>query len=163
MTNPALHPRQTVREGSSADHTLGVHEEHLVVERRVVQGQTVRVATTTQLHEHQVEEPLTGETIEVERVPVGRAVEATPDIRHEGDVTIIPVMEEVLFIERRLILKEEIRIKRVQTTKLHRETVQLRDQEVSITRFDGGRAVGDDLTPESTPESLQPEPEKEIP
>ena len=116
--------------------SLKLLEESVSVSRRLVQGQTVRIATTTRLHEQAVEEPITRETIEIERVAVGHFVEATPEVRQEGDVTILPVMEEVIVVERRLRLKEKVRIRRVRTTEMHREKVQLRRQDATVTRLD---------------------------
>ena len=59
----------SVKEGlASDDHSqrddisLKLLEESVSVSRRVVQGQTVRISTTTRLHEQLVEEPLTHET-----------------------------------------------------------------------------------------------------
>jgi stress response protein YsnF len=43
---------------------------------------------------------------------MGRIVETAPEIRTEGDVTILPVVEEVLVVEKRLVLKEELHIRR---------------------------------------------------
>jgi stress response protein YsnF len=72
--------------------------------------------------------------VEVERVPVDRPVDAMPSIRQEGEVTIIPVVEEVLKVERCLVLKEEVHIRRVKTTERHQEQVTLRKQEVLVSR-----------------------------
>ena len=137
---------------------LRLLEENAVVSRRVVAGQTVRVSTTTLLDEHLVVEVLADETVEVERVPVGRVVEAAPEIRQDGDVTIIPVMEEVLVLERRLVLKEEVRIRRVRTTQPHRETVQLRQQVASITRAEAAPGAGGEQpdSPTTTQETAKP-------
>ena len=126
---------------------LELLEEQAVVSRRVVAGATVRVATTTSVREQQIDEALAHETVEIERVQVGRVVETAPDVRQEGDITIIPVMEEVLVLERRLVLKEEVRIRRVRTTEAHRETVQLRYQEAIVTRSDAACATADDKQP----------------
>ena len=126
---------------------LELLEEQAVVSRRVVAGATVRVATTTSVREQQIDEALAQETVEIERVQVGRVVETAPDVRQEGDITIIPVMEEVLVLERRLVLKEEVRIRRVRTTEAHRETVQLRYQEAIVTRTDAACATADDKQP----------------
>ena len=126
---------------------LELLEEQAVVSRRVVAGATVRVATTTSVREQQIDEALAQETVEIERVQVGRVVETAPDVRQEGDITIIPVMEEVLVLERRLVLKEEVRIRRVRTTEAHRETVQLRYQEAIVTRSDAACATADDKQP----------------
>jgi hypothetical protein len=56
------------------------------------------------------------EDIDVQRVPVNRVLDAPADIRIEDGVTIIPVMEERLKIEKQLILREEIRIVKKRTT-----------------------------------------------
>ena len=120
---------------------LELLEERAEVSRRIVTGQTVRVSTATRWREQLVDELLARETVDVERVPIGRVVNAIPDVRQEGDVTIVPVMEEVLVLERRLVLKEEVRIRRVRTTEQHRETVQLRQQVATVTRAEAGAAA----------------------
>ncbi|MGI8962162.1 MAG: DUF2382 domain-containing protein [Bryobacteraceae bacterium] len=56
------------------------------------------------------------EDIDVQRVPVNRVLDAPAEIRIEDGVTIIPVMEERLKIEKQLILREEIRIVKKRTT-----------------------------------------------
>ncbi len=116
------------------DTVLALHAEELAVTRRVVERAVVRVATVTRSHDQMVDETLTQERVEVERIPIGRMVDAMPSVRQEGDVTIMPVVEELLVVERRLLLKEEVHIRRVRTTQQHRETVLLREQEAVITR-----------------------------
>jgi stress response protein YsnF len=59
-------------------------------------------------------------------------------VREEGDVTIMPVLEEIIVVERQLILKEEIHIRQLRTTERHRETVVLREQDAVITRGEAG-------------------------
>jgi stress response protein YsnF len=94
----------------------------------------VRISTRTHEREALVDENLARERIEIETVPVGLRIDAVPEVRQEGDTTVVPVVEEVLVIERRLMLKEEIRIKRVRTTERHQEKVMLRHQEAVVTR-----------------------------
>ena len=55
-------------------------------------------------------------------------------MRVEGDTIVISVVEEIVVVERRLVLKEEIRLQRVQTTERHRESVILHEQEAVIER-----------------------------
>ena len=83
---------------------------------------------------------MTSERFEIERVPVGRTVEAVPPARTEGDLTIMPVVEEIGVVERRLVLKEEIHIRRVRHTERHRETVTLRAQDAVVTPVEAGLA-----------------------
>lgn len=108
--------------------------EDLSVEKKTVETGRVHVATHTVAREALVDEDLARERVEIETVPVGRRIEKIPEVRQEGDTTIVPVVEEVLFVERRLVLKEEIRIRKVRTTERYQEKVMLRHQEAVVTR-----------------------------
>jgi uncharacterized protein (TIGR02271 family) len=119
---------------------LPLHAEDVFVQRRAVK-RDVRVRVQTTSHEQLVDEPLTHEKVEIERIAVNRPVDAVPPVREEGDLTVISVVEEVLVVERRLILKEEIHLRRVRTTTRHRETVTLRDEEVVVERAEPGASL----------------------
>ena len=58
-----------------------------------------------------------------------------PPVREEGDTIVVPIVEEVLVVERRLFLKEEVSIRRVRSTERHQETVTVRHQEAVVTRL----------------------------
>lgn len=123
-------------QGESKDESavLPLAEERLVVgTRRVVAGR-VRVRVVTEMHDAPVTAELQGETVEVTRVPMDREVDAVPDLRVEGDVTIVPVVEEVLVVERRLVLREEVHLRRVATVETVQTHVPLRRQHVVIMR-----------------------------
>ena len=113
---------------------LSLAAEEAVVSKRV-RRTLVRASRTTSTRAQAVETDLKHEQVIVERVPVGRIVDAVPPIRQEGDVTIMPVVEEELVVVRRLVLKEEVHIRRVQTIIPHTETVTLRQQHVSVSRI----------------------------
>ena len=120
------------------DVIMPLHAEEISVTRRQVAGATVRATTVTRQQERLVDETLTHERVEIERVPIGRAVDQIPPVREEGDITIMPVVEEIVVVERRLVLKEEVRIRRVRVTENHRETVMVREQDAVITRTEAG-------------------------
>ena len=109
-------------------------EELSVTKEKQVTGR-VRVSTVTREHEELVDEDLRRERVEIETVPIGRQIDAMPVVREEGDTTVIPVVEEVVVVERRLMLKEEVRIRRVRTTERHEERVTVRRQEAVVTRY----------------------------
>lgn len=113
---------------------IPLFEEELSVTKRVVETARVRVSRATHDHEERVDELLQHEKVEVERIPVGQTIETMPSVRQEGDVTIIPVVEEVLVVERRLMLKEEVHIRRIKTTERHQEQITLRRQEATVFR-----------------------------
>jgi uncharacterized protein (TIGR02271 family) len=116
------------------DATLQLAAEELSVSKETVETGRLRVATRTREREAVIDENLAREHVEIETVPIGLRIDAMPKTRQEGDTTIIPIVEEKLVVERRLVLKEEVRIKRVRTTESHKETVMLRYQEAVVTR-----------------------------
>ena len=117
---------------------LPIVEETLHVSKREVVTGRVRVRTVTDLSEERVRQELSGQHVEVERVPVDVLIErdaAPPEPRTEGDVTIVPILEEVLVVEKRLLLKEELRITRHRTTNVTEVAVPLRKQRAEIERL----------------------------
>ncbi|WP_239025176.1 YsnF/AvaK domain-containing protein [Rhodoligotrophos defluvii] len=127
--------RDEMRRPDTIRETLiPLHAEELSVSKEKVETGRVHVGTVTRTHEALVDEELASDHVQIERVAVNEPVDAVPPVRQEGNVTIVPVLEEVLVLERRLMLKEEIHIRRVHTTERHRESVTLRRQEAVISR-----------------------------
>jgi uncharacterized protein (TIGR02271 family) len=118
--------------GESGEIELPLTEERLHVEKRRVGTGTVRVHTKVDVTQELVSQDLEAERVTVKRVPVDRYVEAVPQIRTEGDLTIIPVLEEVLVVETKLLLKEEIHLQRTIETETATQTVPIRKQRVVI-------------------------------
>jgi len=120
---------------SAREHdTLRLLAEELSVAKQKRETGRVRVRTYTQEREALVDENLEHERVEIETVPVGRRIDTVPDVRQEGDTTVVPVVEEIVHVERQLMLKEEVRIRRIRTTERHQEKVTLRHQEAVVTR-----------------------------
>jgi stress response protein YsnF len=116
------------------DLHVPLHEEEISVSRREIKKANVQVALVTGTREQLIDEELTQVRVEIERAPIDRVVDVVPPIRQAGDITIIPVVEEIVVVERRLVLKEEVRVRRVSTKEQHRETVVLRQQDAVVTR-----------------------------
>lgn len=114
--------------------TIPLVEEHLEVSTRKVETGRVRVETQTDLIEELAQAQLESTNVDVVRVPVNEVVSRAPDIRTVGDVTIIPVLEEILVVEKRLVLKEELHVTRRVTTEDVTLPVSLRKQRAVITR-----------------------------
>ena len=115
--------------------TMPLHAERVVVSKRVRKVR-VSVKRTTHTRDKAVEADLNHDQVVVERVAIGRVVESVPEVRQEGDVTILPIVEEEVVVIRRLVLKEEVHVRRIRTTQHHVETVSLREQQVVVTRTD---------------------------
>jgi uncharacterized protein (TIGR02271 family) len=144
-------------ERSSTDSTdnpkLTLLAEELEVQKEAVETGRLRVSKQTHTREAFVNETLLSEQAEVETIPVGRQVSEMPSVRQEGDTIIIPIVEEVLHTERRLILKEEVKITRRRKTEQFQDRVPLRYQEAVITRVQGATEPADTASAKETKSS----------
>jgi stress response protein YsnF len=125
-----------------------VHEEVIPLAEETFRAEVrervtgrVRVQTVVDTAEELARAVLRTEAVEVTRVPVDRAVETAPAIRTENDVVVVPVVEEVLVVEKRLVLKEELHIRRVVSTEEVEVPVTVRRQRAVVER------IGPDETP----------------
>ena len=127
------------------DLTIPVLEEVLQVGvRRVDTERGVRVHTTVTERQEPLDVLLRSEQVDVVRVPVDRIVAAdeAPVSRQEGATLIVPILEEVLVVEKRVRIKEEVRITRTEREHHHVASVALRSEQVSIERIgEGGDAA----------------------
>ncbi|HZH28229.1 MAG TPA: YsnF/AvaK domain-containing protein [Azospirillaceae bacterium] len=110
--------------------------EELAVSKRAVETGRVRISTRVLTREETVTQALAREDVEVVRIPVGRDVDAVPATREEADGTlVIPLVEERLVIERRLVLREEVHVRRRRSVETVNQPVTLRREEVEIERL----------------------------
>lgn len=114
--------------------TLEIVSESATVSKRDIVTGKVRVETRTEQHEELVTAALRSEAVDVERVRVNRQVDETPAIRTEGDVTIIPIVEEILVVEKRLVLTEELHIRRTVSHETVEARIDLRKQYAEVER-----------------------------
>jgi stress response protein YsnF len=114
--------------------TIPLIEESVRIDKRLVDGDSVKVSTKTTEHTEWVRETLVGETINISRVPIGKDVSAIPAVREEDGVTIVPVVEERLVVTKQLHLLEEIHISKKQTDTPFSEPVTLRRMQASVDR-----------------------------
>lgn len=121
---------------------IPVIREDVVVQKRAVEGGGVRVHKTVTEREQVVEQPTLHEDVEVERVAIGRVIEAAPEARQEGDTLVIPVVEEMLVVEKRLVLREEIRITKRRTQQVEQARVVLREEQVQIEQINEANERG---------------------
>jgi stress response protein YsnF len=117
------------------DIVIPLYAEEVSIERRKIVGDTIRVTVRTNTTEQVIDEHTTHTRVIVECTPIGKPIDSVPPVRTEADTIVIPVVEEVIVVARKLVLKEEIRVRRVQTAEHHhRETVNLREQYATIER-----------------------------
>ena len=111
-----------------------VAEEELNVSTQSVVTGRIRIAVKTNVIDELVKVPLKTTDVDVERVPIGRDVDEAPPVQTVGEVTIVPIMEEVLVIEKRLVLKEELHIKRRVSIETVETKMPVRKQQAVVDR-----------------------------
>lgn len=125
-----------VGEMSQAPLVLPVVEETFSVHASTVETGRVRISKMVHEREEVIDPPLLRDEVVIERVPINRVIEAPIAAHCEEETLIIPLLEEVLVVEKRLLLKEELRItkRRVETHMPQRVT--LRREEATVEHID---------------------------
>jgi uncharacterized protein (TIGR02271 family) len=117
--------------------TIPVIQEQVAIGKRTVETGRVRVSKTVREEEQVIDPPLLRTDVLVEHVPINRPVDSLPSVRQDGQTTIVPVVEEVLVVEKRLVLREELHITR-RTSEYHDpQRVVLRREEADVQRIAG--------------------------
>ncbi|MEX1017914.1 MAG: DUF2382 domain-containing protein [Phycisphaeraceae bacterium] len=129
---------------SSVEQRIPLAEETMQVGKRATET-AVRVKVGVQEREQTVDLPLMQERVEVERVEVNRVVDRPPPVREEGETLIVPLLEEVM--EKKLMLREEVRITRHKSESRQPQRVTLRREEAEIERVEQPARASPDAGP----------------
>ena len=109
-------------------------EERVVVTKREVETGRLRVQVSVEERQDNVPVDLAHDEVEILRVPVNKAVSQLPSVRLEGSTTVIPVVEVVVVVEKRLVVVEEIHIRRKSVTETREIPVTVKSERVRIDR-----------------------------
>ncbi|MFC3608579.1 YsnF/AvaK domain-containing protein [Stutzerimonas tarimensis] len=124
------------RPDDSDGKTIPVMSEEAVVGKQAVETGRVRVEKSVQYEDFVASDLLRREETVIDRIVHGIEVDPNdiPQVRQEEGVTIIPVLEEILVVEKRLVLKEELHIQRVVREETAEVPVTLKQERVTVTR-----------------------------
>jgi uncharacterized protein (TIGR02271 family) len=109
-------------------------EERIAVDKREVETGRFRVRIMVEEREERVTEALARDEVDVERVPMNVTLSELPTVRLEGSTTIIPVVEEVLVVEKKLVLVEEIHLRKRSTAQVQEIPVTVRSERAFVER-----------------------------
>jgi uncharacterized protein (TIGR02271 family) len=109
--------------------------EELDVQKRLVETGKVRITKVVHERETLVDEPLFHDKVAITRVPMQRVVDGPVPVREENGTTIISIVEEVLVVEKRLMLREEIHIRKQRIETHQPQRITLRSEEVQVERI----------------------------
>jgi uncharacterized protein (TIGR02271 family) len=122
-------------------------EERVSIAKREVETGRFRIRVTVEERQDIVPTELAHDEVEIERVPMNQTLSQLPSVRLEGSTTIIPVVEEVVVVEKKLVLVEEIHVRRKSNVRTQDIPVTLRSEQAEIERTgfaDGPAGDGDE-------------------
>ncbi|HEX8737194.1 MAG TPA: YsnF/AvaK domain-containing protein [Pyrinomonadaceae bacterium] len=138
MANPAESANAAAQQNQTPADNAGlvipVIHEQVTFDKKIVETGKVRISKRVSQHEELIDVPFLREQVDVERVPINKVVDATPQVRHEGDTMIIPVVEEQVFYQKRLVLVEELRVRKQVIEEHKPQQITLMKEEVEISR-----------------------------
>ena len=103
----------------------------------------VRVTKHVHTHDEVLEQELRKSHAEVKRVKTNRVVDGPQPVQRVGNTLVIPVVSEVLRVEKQWVVIEEIHVTQVEATETVRQTVPVNHEEAEIERLDeSGNPVG---------------------
>jgi uncharacterized protein (TIGR02271 family) len=108
--------------------------EELDAQKRLVETGKVRITKVVRERETLVDEPLFHDKVAITRVPMQRVVDGPVPVREENGTTIISIVEEVLVVEKRWMLREEIHIHKQRIETHQPQRITLRSEEVQVER-----------------------------
>src|SRR3954453_23431931 len=109
-------------------------EERLSVSKRPVESGRVRVHVTVDERQETVTQELQHDELQIERIPKNVRLTEVPRVRLEGNTTIVPVVEEVVVVEKAMMLVEEIHICRRAKAEITEIPVTLRSERATVER-----------------------------
>lgn len=113
--------------------SIPVIQETAKIGKHLVESGTVRIDKKVHEKEVVVEVPVEHDEMEVKRIPINQYIKTPPPaMRYEGDTMVIPVLKEVVFTEKRLMLVEEVRVTKRKNKETVQEKVNLRKEEVTV-------------------------------
>jgi uncharacterized protein (TIGR02271 family) len=114
-------PRPIEEVPRSTDETepirrLELREEELVAHKELEEVGEVVVRTAVDEVPSRLEVEALREEVQIQHEPVGQVVSERREPWEEDDSLIVPLYEEQLVVVKRLVLREQIRVRRVKTT-----------------------------------------------
>jgi uncharacterized protein (TIGR02271 family) len=109
-------------------------EERLRIDKRTVETGRVRIRTVVNEKLARIADDLERDDVTIERVAVNREVSEVPATREENGVLIVPILEEVVVVEKRLVLKEELHIHRNRKRERVEEAVRVKSMSAEVDR-----------------------------
>ena len=117
------------------DPSLNILHERINIDKETVVSGKVVIHKDVHEENETITVPVSHEEVEIKKVAINKYVDTPPAVRYDGDTTIIPVIKEVLIVEKKLLLVEEVYVTKHVVTETSEHTVPIRKEEVSVEHY----------------------------
>jgi uncharacterized protein (TIGR02271 family) len=112
-----------------------VVEENLKVDKKITEKGKVKISKSVKEESEIINLPTVNEEVKIERFSRNQIIDKLPEaVRYEGNTMIIPVLQEITVIEKKILLVEEIHITKTSVSSTETKEVTLLKEEVKIER-----------------------------
>jgi len=115
--------------------SLNILREEANIDKQIVESGKVYIHKKVHETDEEISVPVLHEAVTIKKVPVNKYVDVAPPVHSEGNTTIIPVIKEVLVIEKKLLLVEEVHVIKDIIEKNEEHTIPLRKEEIEVERY----------------------------
>ncbi|MFL6550040.1 MAG: YsnF/AvaK domain-containing protein [Povalibacter sp.] len=117
-----------------SERRIPLIEERARVDKQVVERGVVRITTSVREREQLLAADVAHEEVNIERIPVNKEVKDRPQVREDGDVIVIPIVEERVVLVKHLVLVEELHVRRKTVQETVHVPVTVHATEVDVER-----------------------------
>jgi stress response protein YsnF len=129
-------------------YVVPVINEEVHADAIPVQTGGVRVTKHVEGHDEIVEQELRRGRVEIKRVKTDRVVDGPQQVQRLGNTLVVPVVSEVLRVEKQWVVTEEIHITQIEERETVQQTVRVNEEQAQIERLDEeGRVVSSEEPP----------------
>jgi uncharacterized protein (TIGR02271 family) len=123
-------------DGRDNDVVVPVVNEEFRADAIPVQTGGVRVIKHVEGHDEILEQELRRGRVEVKRVKTDRPVDGPQPVQRVGNTLVVPIVSEVLHVEKRWVVTEEIHLTQIEERETVQQTVTVNREEAEVERLD---------------------------
>jgi stress response protein YsnF len=123
-------------EDNTSGYVVPVVSEELHADAIPVETGGVRVVKRVEGHDEILRQELRKGRVEVRRVKTDRVVDGPQQSYRKGDTLIVPVVSEILQVQKQWVVTEEIRITQMEEREVVEQKVAVNREVAEVERFD---------------------------
>jgi stress response protein YsnF len=118
------------------EYVVPVVNEEVHADAIPVQTGGVRVTKHVEGHDEILEQELRRGRVEIKRVKTDRVVDGPQQVQRVGNTLVVPVVSEVLSVQKQWVVTEEIHITQIEELETVQQKVRVNEEQAEVERLD---------------------------